>query len=83
MNVMVAPIRQIVTVGKDGRIEILDSGLPGGTRAEVTVTPVPKETLSQLEALKALQASLKLDRAAAEAWAQQVREERAANRRPL
>lgn len=80
---MVAQIRQIVTVGKDGRIEIPDSGLPIGSRAEVTVTPVPIETVSQLEAFNALQASMRLDRAAAEAWATQVCEERAANRRPL
>jgi len=73
---MVAPIKQIVTVGEDGRIELRASGFPAGTRAEVTVTPVATGTEPTLEAFRTLQTALKLDQATAEAWAKEVRAER-------
>jgi hypothetical protein len=76
---MVAPIRQIVTVGDDGLIEIRAAHLPPGSKAGVTVMPVepPQQTAHQtIEALNALQKSLNLDEKTANEWIESVREAR-------
>ena len=83
---MVAAIKQTVTVGEGGRIEIPTSHLAPGTRVDVVVqVDQPSAGTageSQLDALRALQASMQLDAAAAERWAQEVRAERDGSRRP-
>jgi hypothetical protein len=73
---MVAPIRQIVTVGADGQIELRVSSLPAGSRAEVTVVPAPADVGASLQALDELQASLRLSRQQAGEWAKQIQTER-------
>lgn len=78
---MVAAIKQTVVVGPEGRIEFRAPDVPAGTTAEVIllvpVAAAPRPPApSQTEALDALQASLKLDPQAAEAWTQQVRADR-------
>lgn len=77
---MVAPIKQIVTIGPEGKIEIPRSGLPPGTEAEVTVVPrvVENREATQkdqfLEALDKLQKMMNLDEAAAKKWMEENNE---------
>jgi hypothetical protein len=77
---MVAAIKQIVTVGAEGRIEIPRSALAPGTRVEVNVVPQPAEKTEQsdrdsfLENLDKLQKMMNLDRASAEKWMDENRE---------
>jgi hypothetical protein len=82
---MVRAIREIVTVGPDGKIELRAPELRQGARAEVIVlvesdqgqqTPV-----SPLEAFEALQRSLDLTPEAAEEWIRQAADERKASSR--
>jgi hypothetical protein len=79
---MVAAIRQTVTVGPDGRIEIRSSQLQPGTKAEVIILPESSQVSQPLILLTELQNSLKLDDAAAQAWARQARDERNSSVRP-
>jgi hypothetical protein len=83
---MVAAIKQQVTVGEDGTIVVRGTDLKPGTRAEVIVlvesqpaAPADKP-MSQLEAFRALQASMNLSPEAAEKWAAENRELRKWNR---
>ena len=76
---MVAAIKQLLTVQHDGRLEIRAPELRAGEQAEVIVLVQPQgpaKTLTPLEALDALQRSLRLDQKSADAWMQQVRAER-------
>jgi hypothetical protein len=78
---MTAAIRQTVTVGPGGRIEVRSPDLTEGSRAEVIVlveTSAQATAQSQLEALKKLQDSLKLTPEAAQNWIAEARAERQA-----
>ena len=77
-------IREIVTVGPGGKIELKASDLPQGARAEVIVLVEPdqeRSPISPLEAFEALQRSLGLTAEAAEEWVRQAAEERKASSR--
>ena len=78
---MVAAIKQVVTVGAGGRIEISAPELRAGSRAEVIIL-VPQEPCATpdgaLAALDQLQQSVKLDRRSADAWIREVSDERRA-----
>ena len=81
---MVRAIREIVTVGPGGKIELKASDLPQGARAEVIVLVEPdqeRSPISPLEAFEALQRSLGLTAEAAEEWVRQAAEERKASSR--
>ena len=81
---MVRAIREIVTVGPDGKIELKASDLPQGARAEVIVlveSDQVQRPVSPLEAFEALQRSLGLTAEAAEEWVRQAAEERKASSR--
>lgn len=74
-------VRQTVTVGEGGRIQLELPELAAGTRAEVTVTteaptPTDVEIAAKLAAFDALVESLNLDEAAAATWMREVREMR-------
>lgn len=77
---MVAAIKQIVTVGPEGKIEIPRSNLVPGTQAEITVVPQGANKDEQGEGdeflanLDKLQKLMKLDRARAEKWMEENRE---------
>jgi hypothetical protein len=73
---MVAPIKQIVIVGADGRIELRATDLTPGSQAEVTVRPLRGAASASLNALDALQRSLQLDHGTASQWAARTRDER-------
>lgn len=74
---MVSAIKQTVTVQAGGRVEVRDPRLTEGTRAEVIVLlETADDPRAKLALLDALQQSMRLDRAAAEAWARQVQAER-------
>jgi hypothetical protein len=76
---MVRAIREIVTVGPDGRIELQASELPQGSRAEVIVlieSDPAKPAPDALEAFDALQRSLAMTPEAAEEWVRRAAEER-------
>lgn len=78
---MVAAIRQTVTVGAGGRVEVQSPQLKEGARAEVIVLleepPSAEATVAaKLAALDQLQRSLNLDEARAREWVNQVRQER-------
>jgi hypothetical protein len=74
---MVAAIRQLVTEGSDGRIEIRAPELRAGAQAEVIV--LMQDTSSAgVVALDLLQNAMKLDAAGAARWTEQVKAERAA-----
>ena len=78
---MVAAIRQTVTVGADGRIEIRSPDLRPGAQAEVIVfveSATPQPPLTQLEALQKLQATINLTPEGARQWMDEVRAERRA-----
>ena len=88
-------IRQTVTVGPNGRIEICASDIPAGTSAEVIVVlpdssteghPRPPHAGSNgataLDRLTALQRAMEMDVKSAAAWAERVRSERSASPRP-
>jgi len=74
---MVAAIRQTVTVGPGGRVEVQAPELTEGSRAEVIVL-VENVTspAAQLAAFERLQAGLNLDAARARQWSEQARTER-------
>ena len=81
---MVAAIRQLITVGEDGRIEVRSSQLRHGDVAEVIVllnSSEPEPEANQphrlTAALDQLQQSLKLSATTAAAWTELVRAERA------
>jgi hypothetical protein len=81
---MVRAIREIVTVGPGGSIRVQAPELREGARAEVIVlidagpgTP----TVTPLDALDALQDSLKLSAAGARDWAERSDAERKASTR--
>jgi len=81
---MVRAIREIVTVGPGGKIELKASDFPQGARAEVIVLVEPdqeRSPISPLEAFEALQRSLGLTAEAAEEWVRQAAEERKASSR--
>ena len=73
---MVAAIRQSVTVGQDGRIEIRSPQLLPGTKAEVIVMVESAQAISPQAALDELQRSMRLNQETAQAWIDQVRDER-------
>ena len=76
---MVGAIRQTVTIQCAGRVEVRSPELRAGVRAEVIVLIEEAECRpsgSPLEALDALQASLRLTAPAATDWAQRARVER-------
>lgn len=79
---MVAAIRQTVTVQPDGRIEIRSPELRPGAQADVIVLVDDGRglagSLSQLDALKQLQAQQKLTPESARLWVEQSRAERQA-----
>jgi len=78
---MVAAIRQHVTVGEGGVIEVRSPELRPGARAEVIVLVEQGGTSGRplnLAALDALQQSMKLDAESAAAWMAQVSAERKA-----
>lgn len=79
-EVMVAALRQIVTVGEGGRIEVRSPELKEGERAEVIVLleEQPISIAHMLAALDKLQESLKLDDTKTEQWIRAAREEREA-----
>jgi hypothetical protein len=77
MVLMATAIRQTVTIGSGGRVEVRSPQLKEGSRAEVIVlledsTPIA----TKLAALDQLQKSLNLDEARAREWVRQVRDER-------
>lgn len=77
-------IREIVTVGPGGKIELRAPELRQGSRAEVIVLVDPDAASPQpgaLEAFDALQRSLALTPEAAEEWVRQAAEERKASSR--
>jgi hypothetical protein len=81
---MVRAIREIVTVGPDGKIELHAPELRQGSRAEVIVLTEPDQEqtpVSPLEAFEALQRSLGLTPEAAEEWIRQAADERKASSR--
>jgi hypothetical protein len=84
--VMVAAVKQLVTVEEDGRLELHSPELRRGTIAEVIVL-IPEEgprTCEQsLAALESLQHSMALTPSAADEWINQVRAERDAWRPAL
>ena len=74
---MVAAIRQTVTIGPGGKIEVQSPELLEGRRADVTVVMEESPSIARkLAALDRLEKSLNLDEAKAEAWKREVREER-------
>jgi hypothetical protein len=77
---VVAPIKQIVTVGAGGRIESPASQLAPGTRVEVTVQvdepPAAKTPAERLALLRELRQSLALDEKAAAEWIAEIQAER-------
>ncbi len=78
---MVAAIRQTVTIQSAGTVEVRSPELRAGERAEVIVLIERAECQSSgspLEALDALQASLRLTAQAAADWTQRARVERQA-----
>ncbi|MGB7159289.1 MAG: hypothetical protein WBD40_14570 [Tepidisphaeraceae bacterium] len=76
---MVAAIRQTVTIGAGGRVEVQSPQLKEGSRAEVIVLlEDPSSPASKLAALDRLQKSLNLDETRAREWIRQAREERQA-----
>lgn len=86
MPIMVRAVRQTVTVGPCGSIELRSSELPVGSRAEVIVlvdsapeSPTQQEIAERLAALDEIQRRLALTPEATEAWLKQVREEREAS----
>jgi hypothetical protein len=79
---MVAAIRQTITVEQDGRLEVRSPQLHSGARAEVIVLLESVHARPPLSLLDDLQQSLRLDPAAARAWAHQVQDERANTARP-
>lgn len=81
---MVRAIREIVTVGPDGKIELQAPELRQGSRAEVIVLVEPDQErtpVSPLEAFETLQRSLGLTTEQAEEWIRQAAEEREASSR--
>lgn len=77
---MVSAIKQVVTVQPGGRVEVRDPRLLEGSRAEVIVLmETADDPRAKLALFDALQNSMNLDRASAEAWAREVREERHAS----
>ena len=77
---MTAAIRQTVTVGPGGRIEVRSPDLAEGSRAEVIVLveQSPESISRKLGALDKLQKSLNLDEQKMREWMGVVREEREA-----
>lgn len=78
---MMTAIQQRVFVQPGGRVELRSPELPDGAEAEVIVlvkNPPRATGPSQLEALRALQASLNLTPEAAQAWIDDARAEREA-----
>lgn len=80
---MLAAIRQTLTVKGDGALEICSPELRAGDRADVVVfvsqrsqTPDTVAAMTPLQALHALQASMKLTPEAAEKWIAEMRAER-------
>ncbi len=63
-------------MGQDGRIEIRSPQLLPGTKAEVIVMVPSAASMPPRVALDELQRSLHLDERSAQAWIDQVREER-------
>ncbi len=78
---MISAIRQTITIQSAGSIEVRSPKLRAGATAEVIVLIEEADgqpTLSSIEALDALQASLQLTPAAAAEWMAQARAEREA-----
>ena len=75
---MVAALRQTVTIGQGGRIEVRSPELKEGEQAEVIVLleERPTSVARKLAALDKLQKSLNLDNAKADEWIRAAREER-------
>jgi hypothetical protein len=74
---MVAAIRQTVTVGPGGHVEIRSPELEEGQRADVIVLVGDRSSsASRLAALDQLQQSLNLTDTTAQQWIQQARRER-------
>ena len=74
---MVAAIRQTVTVGPGGRVEVQSPRLKEGSRAEVIVLlEEPTGPAGQLAAFDRLQKRLNLDARRAREWSEQARAER-------
>jgi hypothetical protein len=83
---MVRAVRQTVTVGPGGSVELRSAELPVGSRAEVIVlvdsppaVPTQREIADRLAALDEIQRRLALTPEATEAWLKQIREEREAS----
>ncbi len=80
-QIMVAAIRQTVTVQSGGKVEVRSPKLLEGAKAEVIVLieePDSQKSSSPTELLDALQESLQLTAPAAHDWIQQARAERQA-----
>jgi hypothetical protein len=82
---MVRAVKQTVTVGPGGMVEIRSPELLEGSRAEVIVlvesaatTPTQQEIAERLEALDRLQKALNLTPESAEKWMAEIRQEREA-----
>ena len=77
---MVAALRQTVTVGPGGRVEVQSPQLKEGARAEVILlleeAAASTAPTGQLAALDRLQKRLNVDEARAQQWSSQVRAER-------
>lgn len=70
-------LRQIVTIGPGGRVEVQSPQLKEGDRAEVTVVVEEVESIARkLAAFDRLQKSLNLDESKVREWLRVVREER-------
>jgi hypothetical protein len=76
---MVQALRQIVTVRKEGQLEIHAPELRAGAVAEVIVLVEPVKPIDWLAALDELQRSMGLTPQRAEQWIKQVNRERAAS----
>ncbi len=81
---MVTTIKEHVTVGAGGRIELQSSQLREGDSVEVTVTVERPASSSEdrLAAFEALRNQLNLTAEQAKAWTDEVTAERKASRRP-
>ena len=74
-------VQQRVKVQPGGKVEVQTAELPAGAEVDVVMVVervISERAMSQLEALKRLQESLKLTPEAAQKWIDEVRAERQA-----
>jgi hypothetical protein len=80
---MVAAIRRTIKVEQNGRIEIRSPQLLTGATAEVIILLESRQTSTPLLLLDDLQRIMGLDRASAQAWARQSRDQRISSARDI